>query len=226
WEKRSLPNVGDGGLEVSFVDQLQGWSVHRRANETDCRGAGEDVWHTTDGGGNWEPIAPVQWTMPKDAGIGYAQCKDGLSFIKAALGFLGASDPDHRPTIYRTLDGGKTWLGSTLSDPPDFKTSPGFALRAGRAKLLGTPLAVCRCFGPAGGGFQAVHVPLHGRGRDVVMADKDPIALHRHGHRVTVAAASCTGNVDGVDQFRPAMASLRIRLQHHDASGRTTGSVR
>ena len=142
WEKRSLPNVGDGGLEVSFVDQLQGWSVHRRANETDCSGAGVDVWHTTDGGGNWEPIAPVQWTMPKDAGIGYAQCKDGLSFIKAALGFLGASDPDHRPTIYRTLDGGKTWLGSTLSDPPDFKTSPGFALRVGRVKLLGNTLYV------------------------------------------------------------------------------------
>jgi photosystem II stability/assembly factor-like uncharacterized protein len=142
WEERSLPNVGGGLLDVSFVDQLQGWSVHRRANETDCIGPGVDVWRTADGGANWEPVAPVQWTVPKDAGIGYPQCKDGLSFIKAGLGFLGASDPDHRPTIFRTLDGGKTWSGSILPDPPDFKTSPGFALSAGRVKLLGNTLYV------------------------------------------------------------------------------------
>jgi hypothetical protein len=54
-----------------------------------------------------------------------------------------AWDDNHRPTIYRTSDGGKTWSGSTLPDPPDFKTGPGgFTLRAVTFKRFGNTLYV------------------------------------------------------------------------------------
>jgi glycosyltransferase involved in cell wall biosynthesis len=63
-------------------------------------------------------VASVDWQHQVLGGIGYGQWKEGLSFVDAMHGFLGAWDPNHRPTIYATADGGFTWASSTLPDPP------------------------------------------------------------------------------------------------------------
>ena len=58
-------------------------------------------------------------------------------------GFLGASDPNSRPTIYRTADGGHTWAPSRLPDPPGFVTlGAGDSLTTGLVKGFGKTLLI------------------------------------------------------------------------------------
>jgi photosystem II stability/assembly factor-like uncharacterized protein len=141
WEQRSLPSTHGGGrpAEISFVDANQGWYSTGGSPETQCNAAGTEIWRTKDGAANWQQVAVV----PGSSGIADSQCKEGLSFIDPANGFLAASDPNHRPTIYRTSDGGRTWTGANLPDPPGFITQPGgFSLHAGLVKGFGGTLLV------------------------------------------------------------------------------------
>jgi photosystem II stability/assembly factor-like uncharacterized protein len=129
WEQRTLPPRAGGGSPpvFSFVDADNGWYFVGGVPETQCNGAGAEVWRTTDGAATWQHITLVEWTQPAhtDSGIAYAQCKDGVSFIDPTHGFLGGWDPNHRPTVYRTSDGGKTWSASALPDPPGFVSQAG-----------------------------------------------------------------------------------------------------
>jgi photosystem II stability/assembly factor-like uncharacterized protein len=132
WQQRpAVPHSGGGGPpEVSFVDDHQGWAFFGGVPETQCNGDTAEIWRTTDAGATWQRVAHI---LPGSAG--YAQCKEGLSFIDPMHGFLGADDPNRPPTIYRTSDGGLTWSGSTLPDPPGFVTQgAGITLRAGLVK--------------------------------------------------------------------------------------------
>jgi photosystem II stability/assembly factor-like uncharacterized protein len=145
WEQRTLPPRAGGGRPpvFSFVDADNGWYFVGGVPETQCNGAGAEVWRTTDGAATWQFVAQVQWTQPAhtDSGINYAQCKDGLSFIDSIHGFLGGWDPNHRPTVYRTSDGGKIWSASTLPDPPGFVSEAGGSmLRLRLVKGFGTTL--------------------------------------------------------------------------------------
>ncbi len=127
--------------EISFVDALNGWLATGGSPETQCNGAGDAIWRTTDGGATWQKIASVDYPQTSGSGIALSQCKQGLSFVDATHGFLAAWDPDHRPTIYRTSDAGLTWARSTLPDPPGFVTQPGgFSLRAGLVRRFGDVL--------------------------------------------------------------------------------------
>jgi photosystem II stability/assembly factor-like uncharacterized protein len=142
WEQRSLPAaIGGGGLpEVSFVDDRLGWLLHPAVAASQCSGQGAEIWRTTDGAGTWQRVAYLDQQNP---GLGFGQCKGSLSFVDATHGFVAAGDGNFSPTIYRTADGGKTWSGSTLPDPPDFKTSAGgSALRAGLVNRFGSTLYV------------------------------------------------------------------------------------
>ena len=142
WEQRPLPPYhGGGSPEISFVDAQHGWYSTGGVPETQCNGAGEQVWQTADEGTTWNVIASVVLPQGGPSGIGYAQCKEGISFIDPTHGFLGAWDDNHPPTIYRTSDGGRSWTGSTLPDPPGFVSqNGGFELRAGLVKGFGTTL--------------------------------------------------------------------------------------
>jgi photosystem II stability/assembly factor-like uncharacterized protein len=136
WEQRRLP-VSQPGVspEISFVDGQQGWYSTSSSPETQCNGQETVIWHTTDGGATWQPVA--------NSGIAITQCKAGLSFIDPIHGFLGAWDQNHRPTIYRSSDGGRSWAGATLPDPPGFVTQAGgVSLRAGLVKGFGSTLLV------------------------------------------------------------------------------------
>jgi photosystem II stability/assembly factor-like uncharacterized protein len=144
WEKRYSP-VQQAAYSpvITFIDDHEGW-VLAGLSETGCNGAGAEVFHTTDGAATWHSIALVSSRpLHTESGIAYTQCKDRIYFVDSTHGFLTAWDDNDHPTIYRTVDGGKSWSGSTLPDPPDFKTSPGgFTLRAGWVKRFGNTIYV------------------------------------------------------------------------------------
>lgn len=145
WEQRPLPPEQLPPSEVSFIDDRNGWLATGGVPETQCNGAGEAIWRTTDGGASWNEIASVDYQQvgTGSSGIGYSQCKEGLSFVDASHGFLGAWDDNHRPTMYRSSDGGRSWSGSVLPDPPGFVTqSGGFTLRPGLVRAFGSILLV------------------------------------------------------------------------------------
>jgi photosystem II stability/assembly factor-like uncharacterized protein len=135
WQERLLP-AGDFPMsEISFVDDRHGWFSTVGVPETQCNGEQTEIWHTADGGATWQLLG--------SAGIRYAQCKEGLSFIDATHGFIGAWDDNHQPTIYRTSDGGRTWKGATLPDPPGFTTQAGgFSLRVISFKGFGETVLI------------------------------------------------------------------------------------
>jgi photosystem II stability/assembly factor-like uncharacterized protein len=133
WEQRGLPMQSVGRHAISFINDSEGWFLAQGSPETQCNGALAVVLHTTDGGAQWKELS----SLPQ------AQCKDYIYFYDSTHGFVTAWDDSHRPTIYRTSDGGKTWSGSTLPDPPDFKTGPGgLTLRAAIFKRFGNTLYV------------------------------------------------------------------------------------
>lgn len=79
--------------DVAFVDAQYGWAV----------GDHGALWHTTDGGQNWQ-----RQTIPLSANLG------GVSFVDRNLGWCvgGKTSPylgTSRATVLRTVDGGKTW---------------------------------------------------------------------------------------------------------------------
>jgi photosystem II stability/assembly factor-like uncharacterized protein len=142
WVRRPLPPVaGGGGIpEMSFVSAQEGWWAKAGVPETQCNGQGVQIWHTTNGAATWSQVGTK--------GLGYEYCKQGLSFVDATHGFLAAWDPNHSPTIYRTIDGGGTWSGATLPDPPGFVTQAGgVSLRAGLVKGFGGTLLVAASWG-------------------------------------------------------------------------------
>lgn len=64
WDHRPLPPYkGSGGpSEIAFVDAQNGWHSTGGVPETECNGAGEQVWRTTDGGAGWQVVASVSGT--------------------------------------------------------------------------------------------------------------------------------------------------------------------
>lgn len=136
WEQRPIPPGNFPRPDISFIDDQQGWLATGGVPETQCNGAGTTVWHTSDGGKTWEQVVSV---VP--GASGYRQCKEGLSFVDPMHGFLGAADPNSRPTIYSTSDGGLTWAATTLDDPPGYVTlGAGDTLTPGLVKAFGTTL--------------------------------------------------------------------------------------
>ena len=149
FEQRPLPVSSPGNSpEISFTDALHGWYSTSSSPETQCNGQGTTVWRTEDGAATWQRVAVV----PGSSGIGYAQCKQGLSFVDATHGFLDGWDDNHPPTIYRTSDGGRSWKGAPLPDPPGFVSQTGgFELRAGLVHRFGGTLLVVAMSGQGDG---------------------------------------------------------------------------
>jgi photosystem II stability/assembly factor-like uncharacterized protein len=119
WEQR--PMVGDLALEMSFVSDQEGWLTTATVLDT-CATERLDVWHTTDAGVTWQSLG--------SNGISDSLCKTGLYFADSNHGFLAGSVNSQVPAqpavIYRTSDGGHSWIASApLAYPPDYKLPPG-----------------------------------------------------------------------------------------------------
>lgn len=133
WERRSLPPDLGRPPSISFLDDHQGWVLAPGSPTSQCEAGGAVIWHTTDAGNTWTKLAAT--------GLLTAQCKEHIVFVDSTHGFITAWDDNHRPTVYRTRDGGLSWVARPLPDPPDFVTSPGgFVLRAVWIKPFGSNL--------------------------------------------------------------------------------------
>lgn len=146
WQERSaaLEPLGPN-REVAFVSDSEGWLAKPGSPGTQCTFQSVGIAHSTDGGARWDQLVVAGTPgSPSSAGIADRQCKSGLAFADAQRGYLGAWDQNSRPVIYRTADGGRSWIASSpVPDPPGFTTQPaGFALRAGRVRAFGTTLVV------------------------------------------------------------------------------------
>ena len=76
WEQRpGPPRLGNGGggfPQISFVDERNGWILFPGVPETQCNGAGAEVWRTTDGGASWQQVSGVEY-QNRSSGLGYSQ---------------------------------------------------------------------------------------------------------------------------------------------------------
>jgi len=135
WEQRPLPPHIMLPPAISFVSESEGWLLTTGSPETQCNAESQVIWHTVDAGTTWQPLP--------GSGIAEAQCKENISFVNSRQGFLTAWDDNGRPTVYRSSDGGLTWAGTKLPDPPGFSTSgAGDALRAGLIRAFPGTLLV------------------------------------------------------------------------------------
>ena len=129
WVKRTVPSNFGIRPSISFINESEGWLLAPGSPETQCEVQLADIWHTTDGARTWQDLG---------ARIDKSQCKDGIWFLDARHGFVTASDPNHKPTVFRSSDGGDHWAFSTVPDNPIFVTSPGgFSLHVGWMKTFG-----------------------------------------------------------------------------------------
>jgi len=111
WTERTLPQgTSSANARIAFVSANDGWLMSGPSAATQCSGQGVTLWRTSDGA--------ATWTKLDVTGIDAAQCKDSIAFVDAQRGYIGAWDANTQPKIYRTTDGGKTWIGSTLPNPP------------------------------------------------------------------------------------------------------------
>jgi len=110
WSQRTLPQPTVPNGRIAFVSAQDGWLMSVGSPATQCSGQSIALWRTSDGAATWSQVNPT--------GIDNAQCKDAIAFVDTQHGYIGASDPNTQPRIYRTADGGKSWSSSTLPNPP------------------------------------------------------------------------------------------------------------
>ena len=140
WQDRSAALPSGLSPEIAFTSDTEGWLSTPGQPGTQCTFQSVGIAHTVDAAESWSQLVATGST----SGLADRQCKAGFSFVDAQRGFLSAWDPNSRPLIYRTADGGRSWLASQpIPDPPGFTTQPaGTSLRAGRVRALGTTLLV------------------------------------------------------------------------------------
>jgi photosystem II stability/assembly factor-like uncharacterized protein len=113
------------------VSGQEGWLTVSGASHTQTL----SLWHTADAGLTWQDLAPK--------GIGDGKSSNGLSFIDSDRGFIDVWNPNQASVIYRTTDGGRTWIASQRLPVP-FKTVcvDCIALQAGTVRAFGSALLV------------------------------------------------------------------------------------
>jgi photosystem II stability/assembly factor-like uncharacterized protein len=125
WQERSVPRAATANPEIAFVNEREGWLLAPGSPATQCQVQPVTLYHTSDGALTWEQLSPT--------GIADADCKAGVAFSDATHGYFGTFSPNAAPRVYRTADGGRTWVSSQpVADPPGFTSGPaGFELRVG-----------------------------------------------------------------------------------------------
>lgn len=109
WQERPVPPAATNP-RISFVSDGEGWLLSRSSLVAPCPSQSIRIWHTADGA--------MTWTESPTAGIAEGGCKDEISFVTATTGFVTLARQEHAPTLYRTIDGGRSWVLTTMADPP------------------------------------------------------------------------------------------------------------
>lgn len=141
WQQRTIPQRSLGPrMNISFVDDRNGWLLTAGSAATGCMAQGFTVWRTTDGASTWEKAHETDFSASPLAG----GCKSGIAFVDPQRGYIGVSGRDVSPAILRTTDGGTTWtLSQRLPDPPGFVFQPSVSsLRPGAVADFGPVLLV------------------------------------------------------------------------------------
>jgi hypothetical protein len=89
---------------ISFVDGRVGYVL---VPANDCTKSASRLFRTQDAGATWNLV-----TLPPVQCVGY------MTFVSVSHGFVSGVGRDHRAVVSRTSDGGRTWLQSTIPDPP------------------------------------------------------------------------------------------------------------
>jgi photosystem II stability/assembly factor-like uncharacterized protein len=150
WQERSIPPSGANSFAFAFADDREGWALMPPSPATQCPAQTVALSHTTDGGATWQPLAATGFVNPG--------CKDSVAFSDATHGYIGSHDPNTAPVIYRSTDGGRTWIPSSpLPDPPGFQTQAGArTLNLGTVRGFGqTVLVEAAANNPGTGGRYA-----------------------------------------------------------------------
>lgn len=136
WTERTTPRANITNVDVSFISESEGWLSLAGSPATGCMAQYVEVWHTADGALTWE-----RTSASRDADRG---CSGPLAFADSRVGSRSSSQRDAAPFVYRTKDGGRTWMPQQqLADPPGFTTRPGgSAISIGRVHAFGSTLLV------------------------------------------------------------------------------------
>jgi len=132
WTERALPPVPSSPI-LAFISAGEGWWLTASSSGTQCILQSVEVWKTDDGAATWRKLDA--------AGLDKTTCKRSIQFSGPGVGFIPVTDAAGVPTIYRTSDGGRSWLPSSpLADPPGFRHGPGSPLEVGNIGDFGDVL--------------------------------------------------------------------------------------
>ncbi len=151
WQERPLPSGPAPNIQIGFVSDREGWAIMPGSPATQCQAQGVAIAHTVDGGATWASLTP--------SGLGEAGCKSASFFADAQHGFIAANTTNAAPLIYRTSDGGQTWIPSRpLPEPPASGAgSAGFTLRVDVIRTLGGTVLAAASGQSASGGALYVY---------------------------------------------------------------------
>ncbi|MEK6206394.1 MAG: hypothetical protein AABM32_02025 [Chloroflexota bacterium] len=111
WQERSTPPALTN-IEIAFANDRDGLILNVGIPATQCQTQTVTIWHTTDGAGTWQQLAP--------SGIADAMCKRFLVSADSSHGLLTTYSPNAGSLVYRTADAGASWTASApLPIPPN-----------------------------------------------------------------------------------------------------------
>jgi photosystem II stability/assembly factor-like uncharacterized protein/dienelactone hydrolase len=102
WRKLNTERYPGKQDDIAFINENEGWYVNGYGN----------IYHTNDGGENWEKQLEKKGT--------FFRC---IAFVDSLNGFAGTVGTDYFPNVtdtiplYRTTDGGKTWNPVSYEGP-------------------------------------------------------------------------------------------------------------
>jgi photosystem II stability/assembly factor-like uncharacterized protein len=115
WKALQVPGVPAPGWPLTFIDARNGWLL------ADANGASGQssatIYRTQDSGDHWSRVAHVDLGTTASNGLSSAGDKDSIVFASPTAGWLTAFSTAGEPLLWRTSDGGTSWIQQRLPAP-------------------------------------------------------------------------------------------------------------